>query len=211
MTWIIIAVVVIVVLFFLMSGKKSAPSTPALPSGKLSVEDSRRKLEAEFSRNKLRFQAMPDDEARALMDALRADANMHWEHAFNTASADAKGAPFATQLALFRTAAVILTGEQQPDESFFGGLDLETVPFKDLPPEQAKAAFFEYCVAKFAPRYADLSILNPALLKFADKIFQDSKLQSNPDGYVYEMIYRETLDWQKFLAEALSNRAKANT
>lgn len=211
MTWIILAVVFVAILFFLMSGKKSAPSTPALPSGKLSVEDSRRKLEAEFSRNKLRFQAMPDDEARALMDALRADANVHWEHAFNTASADAKGAPFATQLALFRTAAVILTGEQQPDESFFGGLDLETVPFKDLPPEQAKAAFFEYCVAKFAPRYADLSIMNPALLKFADKVFQDSKLQSNPDGYVYEMIYRETLDWQKFLAEALSNRAKANT
>lgn len=211
MTWIIIAVVVVVALFFLMSGKKSAPPTPALPSGKLSVEDSRRKLEAEFSRNKLRFQAMPDDEARALMDALRADANVHWEHAFNTASADAKGAPFATQLALFRTAAVILTGEQQPDESFFGGLDLETMPFKDLPPEQAKAAFFEYCVAKFAPRYADLSIMNPALLKFADKVFQDSKLQSNPDEYVYEMIYRETLDWQKFLAEALSNRAKANT
>lgn len=210
MTWIIIAVVVIVVLFFLMAGKKSAPSTPALPSGKLSVEDSRRKLEAEFSRNKLRFQAMPDDEARALMDALRADANMHWEHAFNTASADAKGAPFATQLALFRTAAVILTGEQQPDESFFGGLDLETVPFKDLPPEQAKAAFFEYCVAKFAPRYADLSIMTPALLQFAEKVFEDSKSQSNPDGYLYEMIYRETLDWQKFLAEALSNRAKAN-
>ncbi|MGO7273914.1 hypothetical protein ACCT18_01250 [Rhizobium ruizarguesonis] len=211
MTWIIVAVVVVVILFFLMSGKKSAPSTATLPSsGKPSVEDSRRKLEAEFSRNKLRFQGMPDDEACALMDALRADAKMHWEHAFNTAYADAKGAPFATQLALFRTAAMILTGEQQPDESFFGGLDLETVPFKDLPPEQAKAAFFEYCVAKFAPRHADLSILNPALLQFADKVFEDSKSQSNPDGYVYEMIYRETLDWQKFLAEALSGRATVN-
>ncbi|MGO8024877.1 hypothetical protein [Rhizobium leguminosarum] len=211
MTWIIVAVVVILVLFFLMSGKKQSAAPAALPpAGKLSPEDSRRKLEAEFARNKLRFQAMPDDEAKEIMAALHTDAETHWDHAYNTASADAKGAPFATQLALFRTAAVILTGEQQPDESFFGGLDLETVPFKELPPDQAKAAFFEYCVAKYSPQHADWNVLNPALLKFADKVFGDSKSQSNPDGYVYEMIYRETLDWQKFLAEALSNRAKAN-
>lgn len=211
MTWIIVAVVVVVVLFFLMSGKKSTTAPASLPaSGKLSTEDSRRKLEDEFSRNKRRMQELSDDEAKALMDALRADAEPHWDHAYNAAAADAKGAPFATHLALFRTAAVILTGEQKPDESFFGGLDLETVPFKDLAPEQAKAAFFEYCVAKYSPTHADWSVLSPALLKFAEKVFEDSKQQSNPDGYVYEMIYRETLDWQKFLAEALSNRSKAN-
>ncbi|MBY5462083.1 hypothetical protein [Rhizobium leguminosarum] len=202
---------VVAVLFFFMSGKKPASSAAALPpSGQLSTEDSRRKLEAEFARNKMRFHAMPDKEARELMNALRTDAGTHWDHAFNTSSADAKGAQFATRLALFRTAAVVLTGEQQPDESFFGGLELETVPFKELPPEQARAAFFEYCVAKYGPSYADWNVLNPALLKFADKVFEDSKAQSNPDGYVYEMIYRETLDWQKFLAEALSNRSKAN-
>lgn len=209
MTWIIVAVVVVVVVFFLMSGKKQSTAPKFVTgAGKLSTEDSRRKLEAEFTRNKVRFQAMPDEEATELMVALRADAGTHWDHAYTTASADAKGAPFATQLALFRTAAVILTGEQQPDKSFFGGLDLETVPFKELPPEQAKAAFFEYCVAKYSPKYADWSVLNTALLKFADKVFEDSKSQSNPDGYVYEMIYRETLDWQKFLAETLSSRAK---
>lgn len=210
MTWIIVAVVVVVVLFFLMSGKKQPPAPTALTAtGKLPVEDSRRKLEAEFGRNKLRFQSMPDGEAKELMTALRADAAMHWDHAYNTASADAKGAQFATQLALFRTAAVILTGEQQPDEAFFGGLDLETVPFKELPPDQAKAAFLEYCVAKYSHGDADWSVLKPALLKFADKVFEDSKSQSNPDGYVYEMIYRETLDWQKYLAQAISDRAKA--
>lgn len=208
MTWIIVAVAVVVILFFLM-GKKSSTAPAALPSGKLSTEDSRRKLEAEFSRNKMRFQAMPDDEAKALMDALREDATTHWNHAFNTATGDGKDAKFATQLALFRTASVILTGEQQPDQSYYGGLDLETVPFKDLPSDEAKAAFLEYCVAKFNQSYADENVLNPALLKFADKVFDDSKSQSNPDGYVYEMIYRETLDWQKLLANALSDRAKA--
>lgn len=210
MTWIIIAVAVIAILGFFMSGKKPASSAAALPSGgKLTTEDSRRRLEGEFARNKLRFQTMPDDEAGELMGALRTDAGAHWDHAFNAASADGKGAPFATQLALFRTAAVVLTGEQQPDEAFFGGLDLETVPFKELPPEQARAAFIEYCVAKYAPDSADWNAINPALLKFADKVFEDSKSQSQPDHYIYEMIYRETLDWQRFLAEALSKRAKA--
>lgn len=211
MTWIILAVVVVVILFFLMSGKKSSTAPASLPaSGKLSTEDSRRKLEAEFTRNKVRFQAMSDEEAKDLMNALRVDAAAQWDHAFNTASADGKTAEFSTHLALFRTAAAIIAGEQQPDQSYYGGLELETVPFKQLPPDQAKAAFFEYCVAKFAPRYADLSILNSALLKFADKVFEESKSQSHPDGYVYDMIYRETLDWQKFLAEALGNRSKAN-
>lgn len=194
----------------MMSGKKQPTAPKALPgTGKLSVEDSRRKLEAEFTRNKMRFQAMPSNEATDLMVALRADAQTHWDHAYNTASADAKGAQFATQLALFRTAAVILTGEQQSDESFFGGLDLETVPFKELPPDQAKAAFLEYCVAKYSHNDADWSVLNPALLEFGDKVFENSKSQANPDGYVYEMIYKETLDWQKYLAQAISDRAKA--
>lgn len=207
MMWVIVAIVAVVAIFFMMSGKKQPSGQKALPgNGKLSVEDNRRKLEAEFARNKIRFQTMPSNEATELMVALRADAETHWDHAYNTASADAKGAQFATQLALFRTAAVILTGEQQPDESFFGGLDLETVPFKDLPSEQAKAAFIEYCVAKYSHNDADWNVLNPALLKFADRVFEDSKSESNPDGYVYEMIYKETLDWQKYLAHVLSDR-----
>lgn len=206
MTWIIIAVAVLAVLFFLMSGKKQSAAPAALPSsGKPTTEDSRRRLEVEFSRNKIRLQAMPDDEAKALMGALREDATTHWNHAFNTATGDGKDPKFATQLALLRTAAVILTGEQQPDMLYYGGLDLETVPFKDLPSNQAKAAFVEYCVAKFSRIQADWNVLTPALLQFADKVFEDSKSQSNPDGYVYEMIYRETLDWQKFLANALSD------
>lgn len=207
MMWVIVAIIAVIVIFFMMSGKKQSTAPKALPStGKRSTEDSRRKLEAEFSRNKMRFQAMPYNEATDLMAELRVDAKTHWDHAYNAASADTKGAQFATQLALFRTAAVILTGEQQPDESFYGGLDLETVPFKELPPDQAKAAFIEYCVAKYSHNDADWNVLRPALLQFANNVFEDSKSEANPDGYVFEMIYKETLDcrssWLKRSATA---------
>lgn len=207
MMWVIVAIVAVVIIFLMMLGNKQPSALKALPgSGKLSVEDSRRKLETEFARNKLRFQTMSSNEATELMAALRIDAQTHWDHAYNTASAESKGSQFATQLALFRTAAVILTGEQQPHESFYGGLDLETVPFKELAPAQAKSAFLEYCVAKYSYKDADWNVLNPALLEFGDKVFDNSKAELDPDGYIYEMIYKETLDWQKYLAQALSDR-----
>ena len=133
---------------------------------------------------------------------------MHWNHAYNAGISDGKDEKFATQLALFRTAAVIMTGDQRPDASLHGGLDLETVPFKELPPPQAKLAFIEYCVAKYTPNLANWSVLNTALLKFGDEVFENSKLEANSDGYIYAMIYRETLDWQKFLAQAISEKNK---
>lgn len=87
---------------------------------------------------------------------------------------------------------------------------LEVVPFKSLPPEQAKAAAVEYCISKYHPHKADLNVLRPALLRFADETFQTAEGEPNPDAYLYEMIYRETLDWQKFLAKALSDRTRAD-
>jgi hypothetical protein len=66
-------------------------------------------------------------------------------------------------------------------------------------------------VAKYAPTAADWDLLNRSLLSFGDKVFEDSKSQAKPDQYVYEMIYRETLDWQKFLAKAISDRIKQDS
>ena len=79
---------------------------------------------------------------------------------------------------------------------------------RSLPPEQAKAAAIEYCIAKYNLPRANPDILIPALLTFADETFETAKTQPNPDGYLYEMIYREILDWQKYLAQALSDRLK---
>ncbi|XKM38250.1 hypothetical protein A4U53_004160 (plasmid) [Rhizobium ruizarguesonis] len=214
MTWLVVAVMVVGALFFLMSSsRKSAPTyTPARTAVSApSTEDSRRNLDALFTRNQLRVQGMSDSELRAFISALRQEAEVHWTHAYSTCMGDGKDEKISIQLALFRTAAVILTGEQLPDDSLYGGLDLETVPFKDMPADQAKAAFVEYCVAKYAPGSADWDLLDRSLLGFGDKVFDDSKSQPKPDHYIYEMIYRETLDWQKFLARAISQRVKQGT
>lgn len=207
MTWAIVAVAVIVVLIFISSKKKPA----GRGSSGSTVDDSRRLLAGLVLQNRNRFSALPEDETNELISALRQDAETHWNHAYNSAISDGKDGKFATHLALFSVACAIMTGEQHPDKSFNGGLDLETVPFKSLPPEQAKSAFIEYCIAKYLPRKSDWDILNPALLKFADEVFENAKSETDADGYIYEMIYRETLDWQKILAEALSatNKAKA--
>jgi len=214
MTWIVVAVIAIGAFFFLKSSSKK-PAATAMPThspiAAPSTEDSRRNLEALFAQKQLRVQGMSNSEVQEFVAALREEAEAQWNHAYNTSIGDGKDATFSTQLALFRTAAVLLTGDQQPDKSLYGGLDLETVPFKAMPADVAKAGFVEYCVAKYAPAAADWSLLNRTLLRFGDKVIEDSTSQAKPDQYVYEMIYCETLDWQKFLAKAISDRIKQVT
>jgi hypothetical protein len=214
MTWIVVAVVAIGAFFFLKSSSKKSVTTPVptrSPIAPPSTEDSRRNLETLVAQNQLRVRAMSDAELQEFVGSLRQEAEVQWDHAYSTGIGDGKDATFSTQLALFRTAAVLLTGDQQPDRALYGGLDLETVPFKAMPADLAKAGFVEYCVAKYAPTAADWDLLNRSLLSFGDKVFEDSKSQAKPDQYVYEMIYRETLDWQKFLAKAISDRIKQDS
>lgn len=211
MGWIVVVGVVVIGLIFLMSKGKGS-TTPAISANSAtpSVEESRQQLAAMVDHNKRRAAILPDDEARELAEALRVDADTFWSHAFNAAMADGKDQRFATHLGLFSTACAILTGEQHPPTSLNGGLDLETVPFKSLQADEARSAFIEYCVAKVMPAQADWAVLNTALLKYGDEVFAESKSQADPDGYIFEMIYRETLDWQKFLSEAISVREKSS-
>lgn len=210
MGWIVVVGVVVIGLIFLMSKSKgSTPPAISSNSGTPTVEVSRQQLAAMVDHNKRRAATLPDDETRELAEALRVDAETYWSHAYNAATSDGKDQKFATQLGLFSVACAILTGEQHPPQSLYGGLDLETVPFKSLHPDEARPAFIEYCVAKVMPSQADWSVLNASLLKYGDEVFAEANSHSNPDSYVYEMIYRETLDWQKFLAEAISVREKS--
>ncbi|MGJ7040916.1 hypothetical protein J2Y63_004184 [Shinella sp. BE166] len=210
MGWVVVVGVVLIGLIFQMSKSKGS-TTPAISANPAtpSVEESRQRLAAMVDHNKRRAAILPDDEARELAEALRVDAETYWSHAFNTARQAGKDERFCTHLGLFSTACAILTGEQHPPKSLNGGLNLETVPFESLQTDEARSAFIEYCVAKVMPAQADWSALNTALLKFGDEVFAKSKSQPNPDGYIFEMIYRETLDWQKFLAEAISVQLKS--
>lgn len=210
MTWVIVAIVAVAALPFLFSKGKTVSGGGATPvSSGSPIEDSRRKLAALVLQNRNRALSLSGNEASEMISALRRDADTYWNHGYDSAIRDGKGEKFATQVGLFGVAAAILTGEQHPDPSLNGGLDLETVPFKELPPKEAKAAFIEYCVVKYIPAKAEMGKLVPELLKFADKVFEEAKTHPNPDEYIYEMIYRETLDWQRVLAEALSKRNKA--
>lgn len=210
MTWIIVAVVVIAALVFLFSPSKRSAVTEKFVSSGNSTEDSRRLLEGLVQENRTRWARLPDETVNDLIEAMRRDVESFWEHAYGSATRDGKDAAFATHVGLLRIASFLITGEEKTHEAFNEGLILEVVPFKNLPPEQAKAAAVEYCISKYHPSKADFGILIPALLQFADETFEAAKTKSNPDGYVYEMIYRETLDWQKILAEAISKRIKAN-
>lgn len=211
MTWVIVGVVVVVVLFFLFSGSKKAPSgSSKFVSSGNSTEDSRRLLDGLVQENRARWAALPDSKVNELLEAMRRDVESFWEHAYGSAIRDGKDTAFATHVGLLRIASFLITGEEKTHEALNEGLLLEVVPFKNLPPEQAKAAAVEYCISKYNPSKADSGILIPALLRFADETFEAANSQSNPDAYIFEMIYRETLDWQKTLAEALSKRNKAS-
>lgn len=208
MTWIVVAVVVVGVLFFLFSGSKNKNSLrPALPvSSGNPTEDSRVLLDDLVQENRKRWAALPDSTVTELVNAQRRDVNGIWDFAYQSAISDGKDASFATQVALLRVATFLIVGEEKSHAPLTEGLVLETVPFRGMPPEQAKAAAVEYFISKYNMSKANPEILIPALLTFADETFKASESQPNPDGYVYEMIYKETLDWQKYLAQALSDR-----
>lgn len=207
MTWIIVTVVVLGMLFFLFSGSKKTSSKPALPASSGNpTEDSRVLLDGLVQENRKRWAALPDSTVTELVDAQRRDVHGIWEFAYQSAIKDGKDASFGTQVALLRIASFLLIGEDKSHEAFNGGLVLETVPFREMPADQAKAAAVEYFISKYNMPKANPEILLPALLAFGDKVFENSKTESNPNGYIYEMIYRETLDWQKYLAQALSDR-----
>lgn len=208
MTWIVLAVVVAGVIFFLFSGSKNKSSSKVAlpPSSGNPTEDSRVLLDGLVQENRKRWTAMPDSMIVELIDAQRRDIDPMWDYAYNSAISDGKDAAFAKQVALLKIASFLITGEDKIYPAFSEGLVLETVPFRGLPNEQAKAATVEYCISKYNAPKANPEILLPALLAFADKTFQEAETRPDADAYIYEMIYRETLDWQKYLAQALSDR-----
>lgn len=210
MTWVIVAVAAVAVLPFLFSRpkpKKTSESAKFISSGN-STEDSRQLLDGLVQENRKRWAALPDSTVTELIDAQRRDIESIWNIAYRAAVKDGKDTAFATHFALLRVASFLIIGEDKGPDQLTEGLVLEVVPFKGLPPEEAKAAAVEYCISKYNPSKADSGIVVRALLQFADETFEAANEQSNPDAYIYEMIYRETLDWQKVLAEALSTRNK---
>ncbi|MGO7050105.1 hypothetical protein ACCT07_32375 [Rhizobium johnstonii] len=212
MTWIIVAVVVVAVLFFLFSGSKNKnPAKPALPASSGNpTEDSRVLLDGLVQENRKRWAALPDSTVAELADAQRRDVHGIWDFAYQSAISDGKDASFATQVALLRVATFLIIGDDKTHEAFNGGLVLETLPFREMPADQAKTAAVEYFISKYNMPKANPEILMPALLTFGDQVLENSKSQADPDRYVYEMICRGTLDWQKYLAQAIADRAKGN-
>lgn len=188
--------IVIVVMFF--SQKKRSQQSKVSDSVEVLTEGTR-----------IKVRALSQAERAKLLTELRGDIERHFEHVYAEAAAKGMELRIATELALFRAASIALTGSEIPLPEHEKDLQMETVPFNRLPPEQAKIAFREYVISKFFAAEADYVVLYDALREFGEDVFKRSETEANPDAFIYNMIFRETWDWQRYIAADVSSKFAA--
>lgn len=194
----IVTTVSIVVVVLLISRKKQAkPANGSAGVGEL-TEAAKRKI-----------RTLPATEQAKLLSELRLEIERHFAHTYSEAAAKGIEARVANELALFRTASFALTGREIPLPEHERDLQMETVPFNKLPPEQSKAAFQEYIISKLFSEKADYVVLYDALREFSEDVFRRSETEADPDVFIYNMIFRETRDWQRYIAADISSRFAA--
>lgn len=173
------------------------------------AEASRIALDQKVNAIKAKAEKLKNEGERlGMLAALRDAVEQHFDHGYDAATSDGKNREFAIEVGLVGAAAIALAAQEKPDPSLQSGIAIEIFPFKSLPANQAKVAFREYVVSKYFPEHTDWQLLNKALLIFADGIFKESKNNSDPDEFIYRMIYQEAVDWQRYAAKEISAKDK---
>lgn len=130
-------------------------------------------------------------------DELRVAALEAYDRGSAVAKEAGKEAGFCHQVGVLEAVSAILGGGVQDDDRFTMMLQMETVPFNQLPPEVGRIAVAEYLVWKLFPQSADVEVLRGPLANFRAKVFADAEAEEDQDGIIYEMLYSDRNDWQR--------------
>lgn len=147
-----------------------------------------------------RAKLLPQSERERLSSEARELALEQYEMASAKAKEAGKDDAFAHQVGVLRAVSAVIVMGERVDPQREMELQMETVPFNKLPPEEGKRAVAEYLVYKFFPDQADEAVFAPALSSFKREILAEAEKDEDPDGLLFEMIYSAKLDWQRYLA-----------
>jgi hypothetical protein len=186
MAWIIGIVVAGLVVVLLMKAGRGAPT----------IRQQSRSMHE-------RVAALPEGEKDELSQEVRQLALDQYDMASAKAKEAGKDIAFAHQVGVLRAVSAVIIMGEQVDRYREQELQMETVPFNKLSPQEGRQAIAEYLVWKFFPAKAEESAFSPALAAFKSQILADADGQ--PDGFIFDMIYCVKYDWQRYIAEKLTS------
>ena len=111
-----------------------------------------------------------------------------------------KDASLAHQVGVLRAVRAVIVMGHRLDRYRESELQMETVPFNNLPPKEGRQAIAEYLVYKFFPDKADESLFSPALASFKREMLVESEKMKDPFDFLFTMIYACKCDWQRYIA-----------
>lgn len=184
MAWLIGIAVVALVIFLLTKGSSSAP--PAIAQQTRSLQE--------------RVKSLSDSEKDAFSAEIRELALEQYDMANTKAKAAGKEDAFSHQVGVLRAVSAVIAQGATVDPEREKELQMETVPFNQLPPKEGRTAVAEYLVYKFFPHNADETLFSPALTALKRRLFDDAETQPDPDSFIFNMIYCAKYDWQRYIA-----------
>ncbi|MBS0505519.1 MAG: hypothetical protein JSS55_17330 [Proteobacteria bacterium] len=166
MEWLIGIAVVALVIFFLANGRRD--TVPTVRQHTRSAQE--------------RAKSLPEDEKDELSAEVRELALEQYDMASAKAKEAGKDDAFAHQVGVLRAVSAVIVQGERVDPYREQELQMETVPFNKLPPDEGRRAVSEYLVYKFFPDRADERSFSPALASFKRQLSADAEKQNDPDG-----------------------------
>lgn len=181
MLWFIGIVAIGTLLYFLMKGaRNTSPS-----------------IRQQTRVAKERGSPLPDNEKDKLSAEIRETALAQYDLGMQKARGMGMYDAFAHQLGVFSAVSSVINPAGHVSAHNEYEIQMETVPFNKLLPDEGRQAVAEYLVYKFFPDRADESLFSPALATFYNAVAADAKDQ--PKGFMFEMIYCVKYDWQRYI------------
>lgn len=144
---------------------------------------------------------LPLAEQQSLAEIARSRARERYDFASDEAFKAGKDASFAHQVGVFGAVAAVLNEGSNGDRETERWLQMETIPFNLLDPQEGRAAVTEYLIWKFFPDLADKELLSKAIGAFKAKLVKDAETEPDGDAFIFNMLYSARYDWQRYAAE----------
>ncbi len=200
-TWSVVAVIGAIAILWLLMNRKTQQSEPNQPSITNRLDELR------TQRASLETPAQSD-----LVSDVRHLASRGYDRLYEAASKAGKDDRFAHQAGVLDAAFCVLANDNasRQDDGIRRNIQMETVPFNNVPSQIGRPAIIEYLVWRTFPECADKSKIGIVIAKFVEMVVQDSEDEEDSDQFIYSMIFAAEAGWRELAIEALQKRAGDN-
>lgn len=192
MTWEALVAIFIVAALLFFRRKSSANNTSQL----------------DFSEQQAKTEKMPREEQLALADDIRALAFAGYDRLSSGALEDGRDESFANEVGVLDAAMCVLANEnsQRQNSDIRAAVQMEALPFNAVDPFLGRAGIAEYLVWKFFPHAADMNVLEQAIARFVDTVFDKADKDAGGSDHIFKLIYSDRYDWQKLAVAEVKKR-----